>query len=554
MKTHQHTFGFGWLFAATFALTLVAGSTLSAEEILVETQVAIRPSATIPPAGSPSFDPPPTGTPGFDGDEFHPDFMDGPPPAEPSAAEKRQMEITARYQDSRMLGFLQRTSVNQAASLYAEASRLIDTRHVSPLSYEERTAAAIDGLIAALDNPAFLQAAGYRSAQSPRALQSELAQLKRSPARSANEAIGLMQWSAELANRRLGLRSEAVAVEFLNGTLDALDKYSAFVPAKTGFGPSAILEEQMVGVGVELKPDDDGALINDVLENSPASEGRLQRGDLITGVNGRNVRGMNLGQIADMIGGPSGTNVRLQIERSGRSFTVTLRRRSVYVSSVSGVRMLDRETGYARLKQFSESSAEDLEKAMWGMYRNGMKTMVLDLRGNPGGLLTEAIDVSNLFVPCGRIVATRGRTRADNSDEKASWQKTWRLPLVVLVDENSASASEIFAAAIQENDRGVLVGRRSYGKGTVQTHFPLQTVGGDLKLTTAKFYSPDGREMAGSGVTPDVFVRATGKVYPADPTADSDIVAAMRVVRSGSAAELASNAGTCKTPADSLGF
>ena len=134
---------------------------------------------------------------------------------------------------------------------------------------------------------------------------------------------------------------------------------------------------------------------------------------------------------------------------------------------------------------------------MWSLHRQGMRSLVLDLRGNPGGLLDESIDICNLFLPSGRIVATRGRNASDNMDESATWSRTWSTPLVVLVDGDSASASEIFAAAVQENGRGVIVGRKTYGKGTVQTHFPLRTVSGELKLTTAKFYSPRGREMAG---------------------------------------------------------
>src|SRR5690606_1014813 len=126
-----------------------------------------------------------------------------------------------------------------------------------------------------------------------------------------------------------------------------------------------------------------------------------------------------------------------------------------------------------------------------------------DLRGNPGGLLDVCVDVSDMFLPRGTIVSTRGRNASDNSTEVATGPKTWSVPLVVLIDENSASASEIFAAAIQENARGVIVGRNSYGKGTVQTHFPMNTVSAILKMTTAKFYSPNGREMAGAGVTPD---------------------------------------------------
>jgi carboxyl-terminal processing protease len=352
-----------------------------------------------------------------------------------------------------------------------------------------------------------------------------------------------MQWAAALASQQLGLRQEAVALEFFNGTIDGLDRYSAFMPAKTNSTPSASLEEQIVGIGVELKPHANGALVFGVLENSPAAEARMQRGDIITAIDGRSVGGMNLNRIADMIGGPVGTSLQITIDRGGRQSSARLTRRSVYVSSVSGTQMLAGNTGYIRLKQFSESSAEDLEQAMWTLYRQDMQSLVLDLRGNPGGLWNEAIDVSNLFVTSGRIVATRGRNASDNTDEQATFDRTWRVPLVVLVDGNSASASEIFAAAIQENDRGVIVGRHSYGKGTVQTYFPLQTASGDLKLTTAKFYSPDGREMAGAGVTPDVTVPQTAEPFSADIAQDTDVAAALQVIASGSPAQLASQSG-----------
>jgi carboxyl-terminal processing protease len=305
----------------------------------------------------------------------------------------------------------------------------------------------------------------------------------------------------------------------------------------------AALEEHVVGIGVELKTHESGALIMGVIENGPAAQAGLTNGDLIVAINGRSVRGQSLSEIADQITGPAGTSVALGVERNGRQGSVNLTRRSVYVGSVSGAQMLDTTIGYVRLKQFSESSAEDLEKAMWTLYRGGMKTLVLDLRGNPGGLLTEAVQVSDLFLPGGRIVATRGRNADDNSVEQARYERTWNIPLVVLVDENSASASEIFAAAIQDNGRGVLVGRKSYGKGTVQTHFPLQTVAGELTLTTAKFYSPSGREMAGAGVTPDVASAKRHEPFAVAATADADIAAAVQVARTSTPAQLAANAG-----------
>lgn len=532
-----------WMLACSFVLSLAWSGLLGAAETEAELKVAIRPSA-IQPAVNPSPSTVPGNTPLPFGNQYHPD-MEGPPtftePPRPSPEEERQLEISSRYQDPRMLSFLQNSSMNQIMSLYNEASRLIDGRHVSPLSYEERTRQAIDNLIAALDNPEFLQAAGYRSARSTASVQAELERLKSSPARSASEALGLMQWAAELANQQLGVRREAVALEFFNSTLDSLDRYSAFVPARTGSAPSAGLEEQIVGIGVELKPHEQGALVFGVLENGPAAQSGMQRGDIITAIDGRTVGGQSLDQIAGMIGGRSGTSVQITIDRNGRQASARLTRRSFYVSSVTGTQMLAGNTGYIRLKQFSESSKEDLEQALWRLHREGMQSLVLDLRGNPGGLLTEAIDVSNLFLPEGRIVATRGRNASDNTDERATFSQTWRVPLVVLVDGNSASASEIFAAAIQENDRGVIVGRQSYGKGTVQTHFPLQTAAGDLKLTTAKFYSPDGREMAGTGVTPDVIVRPTGEPFAADIAQDTDVAAALQVI--GNPAQLSGQSG-----------
>jgi carboxyl-terminal processing protease len=192
------------------------------------------------------------------------------------------------------------------------------------------------------------------------------------------------------------------------------------------------------------------------------------------------------------------------VRREDRAADIPLVRRRVEVHSVSEVKMLEQNVGYIKLDKFAQNSSEEFDRALWGLYRDGMKSLVIDVRGNPGGLLTTAIQMSNKFVPSGTLVSTRGRDLADNTVEYASRQRAWKLPLVVLVDGNSASASEIFAAAVQENGRGLIVGERTYGKGTVQTHFPLQTVSANLRLTTAQFFSPSGRVMAGAGVEPDI--------------------------------------------------
>ncbi|MDP1796082.1 MAG: S41 family peptidase, partial [Planctomycetaceae bacterium] len=205
---------------------------------------------------------------------------------------------------------------------------------------------------------------------------------------------------------------------------------------------------------------------------------------------------------------------------------VALTRRSFKVSSVSEVRMEANGVGYIKLDQFGESSAKEMDEALWKLHNEGMKSLVFDLRGNPGGLLTTAIALSDRFLPSGTIVSTKGRTEADNSEEVAQFSNTWKTPLVVLIDHDSASASEIFAAAIQENGRGVIVGEKSYGKGTVQTLFPMQSVPSALRLTTAKFYSPEGREMAGVGVNPDITIKSVDRTADRDPALQAAVKAA----------------------------
>ncbi len=469
------------------------------------------------------------------------------PPA-PSQNEKTPQEkIAGRALDARMVGFLQTASYNQIANLYTEVSRMIDTRHVNPPSYEQRTSAALNALAFAVATPEFLQANRVNpNPQAVAGLQQEFARMAQSqPARSSGEALGLMQWAAEMSNQRIGVRREAIALEFLNGTLDSLDRYSAFVPGRSQMGPSASLQERIVGIGVELKTHESGVLVVGVIDNGPAAAAGLRKGDIIVGINGRNLRGLGLSQAADLISGPQGTNVNVQVQRQGQVFQAAIPRRQVYISSVVDTKFLDsaRTVGYVRIKQFSDSTAEDLTKEMTKLHNGGMQSVVLDLRGNPGGLLTECIDVTNLFLPSGTIVMTKGRTSGDNSSVQAKRPNTWSMPLVVLVDDHSASASEIFAAAIQENGRGMVVGRRSYGKGTVQTHFPLQTVSGELKLTTAKFYSPSGREMSGQGVVPDVVVPKAPGAIETDEMRDADLLAALRVVQSGRPAQLAQEAG-----------
>ena len=338
-----------------------------------------------------------------------------------------------------------------------------------------------------------------------------------------------------MSQQQIGLRPAATALEFVYGAVESLDKYSAFVPPERSPGASLQLESKLVGIGVHIEMKDQGAEIAKVISGSPAQTAGLKNGDVLLAVSGQQLAGSSVDQAVELISGPAGSPVVLGVQRQNQGpFTVTVTRQAIQLHAVNDVQMLNgTRVGYFKLDKFTSTATEEVENAMQHLYQQGMQAVVIDLRGNPGGLLTAAIQISDKFLPQGTIVATRGRTAADNTEERASKEHTWKIPLVVLVDHNSASASEIFAAAIQENRRGVVVGRTSYGKGTVQTQFPLQTAGCSLRITTARFYSPSGRVMAGAGVTPDVQVPESANQGQAFGVMDQDVLAAMNVAQQG---------------------
>ena len=426
-------------------------------------------------------------------------------------------KLTARYTNGTAIRFARGLNGNQGIALFREISTLIDQRHLSPKSYSERVQRGAANLSAALNNNAFRSAmrpAG--SGSQVEAFRSQLTQLANRSVRNRTEAEQVVASAMQLGES-VGLRPGVVAYEFTNGSIESLDKYSGLDPSLTRVSGSidqshiqtaSVLEDEyMTGVGIEVKAHRDGLLIVRALRGGPAVQVGIQSGDVIRKVNGRSLQGLDLNTAVSMIGGNVGSTTRFEVAREGRGvrdFTVSRRRFRVF--TVNDVKMVDRQkgVGYMHLNKFAKNSAAEMEQAIRELQSQGMRSLVVDVRGNPGGLLTTAIEVSDKFLKCGKIVATRGRLTTDNSVEAATSNGTWDMPLVVLVDGDSASASEIFAAAIQENGRGLVVGEKSYGKGTVQTHFPLSSGLGTVRLTTAKFYSPNDREMAGAGVTPDV--------------------------------------------------
>ncbi|MCG6154245.1 S41 family peptidase [Rubinisphaera margarita] len=448
--------------------------------------------------------------------------------------EATQQRISYRVNDSKLQTFLRTTSDSQLRNLFMEVSNLIDERHVDPNTYEVRTRHALNHIAAALENPTFLKANNVKASEET--LVRARAELRRmadeTNVRTANEAAQAMSWSMYQLAGGIGINPTAVGMEFINGNIDSLDKYSAFNPNVQVSAPRADLKsrEELVGIGVEMKQHDQGAVVVRPVQGSPAEKAGVQRGDIIRSINGEATESKSLQDIAGLIAGPAGTPVLLNVLRGERTEMIHVVRGKLVLESVSEARMLDEAgTGYIRIDQFADETAKQLDAALWKLHNAGMKNLVLDLRGNPGGLLNICVEMCDKFLPQGTIVQTKGRNYSDNTQQGAKFAQTWKVPLVVLVDENSASASEIFAAAIQDNGRGVIVGRQSYGKGTVQTHLPLRTVSGNLKLTTAKFFSPNGREMSGAGVTPDVIVEKTEVIT----SQDADIEKALELINSG---------------------
>ncbi|MFN0055902.1 MAG: S41 family peptidase [Planctomycetales bacterium] len=449
--------------------------------------------------------------------------------------------IERRYQDPAVLRLLGGLTPEQGVGMYAETVELILSRHLAPPSPAVLVERGMENLLTALHHPLFLQRLRLQPAPGAveRFAEAVSWQLQQSPARDAREAVLALQQVMQLAMQHLGLPGGVVTLEFEYGALDALDRFSAFTPEDSARTTNQQLGEAVVGIGVQIEACQQGAKVMKVLRDGPAAQVGMQPGDVITAVDGRSLAGVGLDSATEWITGPEGTPLTLSlIGTRGASGQIRLVRRSITLHSVSDVRMIDPAlgVGYMKLETFASNSTQEMQQALWNLQQQGMQSLVLDLRGDPGGLLTTAIEVARLFLPSGTIVSTRGRTAADNTTEVASGGETWRMPLAVLVDGHSASASEILAAAIQENGRGLIVGRLTYGKGTVQTLFPLQSVSAGLRLTTAKFYSPEGREMAGTGVEPDLPVEAHPDALEGDPHSDVDLQAAHDALAEGMSA------------------
>lgn len=269
------------------------------------------------------------------------------------------------------------------------------------------------------------------------------------------------------------------------------------------------------GIGIEIDLRDGEAAVIAPLAGTPADSAGIEPGDRIVAINGRTTTGLSMEEVQRALRGAPGTWVKLSIQRGDLpAKELTLRRTNITFHPVRRARLLPGNVGYVELASFSERAAGELRRAVDSLRGQRATALILDLRENPGGLLEQGIEVADLFLDRGQvIVSTRGRTPdADQEFTDQAAQRWPTMPMVVLVDSGSASASEIVAGALKDHDRAVLVGSRTYGKGSAQSVFPV--IGGRaLKLTTARWFTPDGSSIEGdstrAGIEPDVIVAPT---------------------------------------------
>ena len=284
----------------------------------------------------------------------------------------------------------------------------------------------------------------------------------------------------------------------IDGMLEELhDPHSVFLRADRLARLNESTTGNYGGVGIRIDVRDEWVIVVSALPGTPAERAGIETGDRIVEVAGKSAKGWTMAETRNALRGAPGTSVSIVTERAGTKRPVTLVRQEIHRSAVARSMLLPDGVGFVDLKAFSDSTEKELSRSIDSLSRAGMRSLILDLRQNPGGLLTQGVGVSDLFLDRGQeIVTMKGRVRDANRDFVDGAPQRWpNLPMVVLVDEYSASASEIVAGALQDHDRAVVVGHTSYGKGSAQTLYPI-TGGSALKLTTAKWFTPSGRSIS----------------------------------------------------------
>ncbi|MEW6544012.1 MAG: S41 family peptidase [Nitrospirota bacterium] len=304
------------------------------------------------------------------------------------------------------------------------------------------------------------------------------------------------------------VKSKDLVLGAIRGMLATLDPHSAYMTPEMYKEIQVETKGEFGGVGIQIGIKDNRLAVIAPIEGTPAQKAGIKAGDFITKVNEETTKDLTLMDAVQKMRGPKGTKVSLTVERQGvpDPLVFTLVRDIIKIESVRS-KVLENNIGYVRLTQFQESTGKDLARVLKQLREQKHQSLVLDLRNNPGGLLTAAVEVSEQFVGPGKlIVYIKGRDGRKDEYLSRSKEQAEDYPMIVLVNEGSASASEIVAGALQDWGRAVVIGTTTFGKGSVQTILPLAD-GSGLRLTTAKYYTPKGRSIQSTGITPDITVK-----------------------------------------------
>jgi len=294
--------------------------------------------------------------------------------------------------------------------------------------------------------------------------------------------------------------TKALVEESIEQMLSKLDPHSSYISAKDIVEANEDLKGNFEGIGIEFNIFHDTLVVVTALSGGPSESVGLRSGDKIIKVDDKNIAGIGLSQrdVQTHLKGPKGTEVKIEVVRknANKPILFTIVRDKIPQFSVDASYMVDHEIGYIKVNRFAQTTYSEVKAAMVKLKKEGMKKLILDLQGNPGGYMDQAIDIADEFLPKGeKIVFTKGQEEKYNEDAYATEQGDFeRGDLIVLVNEGSASASEIVAGALQDNDRALVVGRRSYGKGLVQRPFDLND-GSEVRLTISRYYTPSGRSI-----------------------------------------------------------
>ena len=319
----------------------------------------------------------------------------------------------------------------------------------------------------------------------------------------------------------------------INGLLQSLDPYSAYMPPEVFIEMQTETSGEFGGLGIEVSMEAGVVKVISPIDDTPASRAGIKAGDYIVKIEDTQVQGKTLSEAVDLMRGPVGSNIELTVRRRGekKALTFNITREIIKIQSVKAD-LLEKDIGYIRLTSFNENSSKQIEDKIEELEKDqDISAYILDLRNNPGGLLSQAIKISDFFLDNGEIVSTKSRQPSENRKWFAKkGDLTKGKTLLVLINYGSASASEIVAGALKDHKRAIILGENSFGKGSVQSIIPLKNKGA-IRLTVAKYYLPSGKSISEVGVSPDIEVNEEGEEFRIKTETDNQLNYAIKLLK-----------------------